>query len=214
MRRLLPLILAVVLLFTVSGCFGGGGGSGGGIDQTQIQAVIAAEIAAFAEAVEDYDVDGMLGFLDEDSFRLTISEGGSEYDKTYTELRAELEEDESKQLQWRRPTAEGGNGYALTMELGTIVYSNVSATAAQALAPFTIRESAQNLQIPETTTDTGTIACEMVKLGGQWLCRKTTITYDTDDARASYRRATSPESGDAESGTNGTIGFGFGKLSL
>ena len=137
MRRLLPLVLAVVLLFTISGCFGGGGGSGGGIDQTQIQAVIAAEIAAFAEAVEDYEVDGMLGFLDEDSFRLTISEGGSEYDKTYTELRAELEEDESKQLQWRRPTAEGGNGYALTMELGTIVYSNVSATAAQALALMT-----------------------------------------------------------------------------
>ena len=214
MRRLLPLILAVVLLFTVSGCFGGGGGSGGGIDQTQIQAAIAAKIAAFAEAAEDYDVDGMLGFLDEDSFRLTISEGDSEYDKTCTELRAELEEDESKQLQWRKPEAEGGNGYALTMELGTIVYSDVSATGAQAAAPFTIKESAQNPQIPETTTDTGTIACEMVKLGGQWLCRKMTITYDTDDARASYRGAASPESGDAEAGDDWTIGFGLGKLSF
>lgn len=213
MRRLLPLVLAVVLLFAIPGCFGGGGGTGG-IDETQIQAAIGQRIAAFVEAVEDFDVDCMLGFLDEDSFSLTISEGGSQYSKTYAELRAELEADEPKQLQWRRPVSEGGNGYVLTMELGTTVYSNVSETGAQAAAPFTIKERAQNPQIPETTTDTGTIACEMAKLGGQWLCRTMTITYDTDDARVSYRGATSPERGDAQSGTNGTIGFGLGRLSL
>ncbi|NLU42137.1 MAG: hypothetical protein GXX08_08025 [Firmicutes bacterium] len=213
MRRLLPLVLAVVLLFAIPGCFGGGGGTDGGIDQTQIQAAIGQRIAAFVEAVEDFDVDGMLGFLDEDSFSLTISEGGSEYSKTYTELKAELEADEPKQLQWRKPESEGGNGHVLTMELGTIVYSSVSETGAQAAAPFTIKESAENPQIPETTTDTGTIACEMVKLGGQWLCRQMTITYD-DLAKASYRGAGSSESGNAESIEDGTTGFGFGQFAF
>lgn len=95
MRGLLPLILALVLLSVISGCSGGGGG-GGGIDKTQIQAVITARITAFTQAVEDYDVDGMLGFLDKDNFKLTISEGDSQYSKTYSVLKAELEEDEAK----------------------------------------------------------------------------------------------------------------------
>ncbi|NLU42646.1 MAG: hypothetical protein GXX08_10620 [Firmicutes bacterium] len=212
MRRLVPLVLVVVLLSAVSGCCWCGGG---GIDTAQIQAAISERIAAFAEAVEDYDVDGMLGFLDESSFSLTICEGDSEYNKTYAELKAELEEDEPKQLQWRRPVSEGGNGYVLTMELGTLVFSSVSATGAQAATPFTIKEQAEFPEIPEETTDGGTIACEMVKLGGQWLCQKMTITYQTVILiEASRRGAASMESGDAGSGDDLTHGFGFGKLAF
>ncbi|NLU42638.1 MAG: hypothetical protein GXX08_10580 [Firmicutes bacterium] len=113
--------------------------------------------------------------------------------------------------------SDGGNGYILTMELGTIVFSNVSATGAQAVVPFTIKEQSENPQIPETTTDTGTIACEMVKLQGQWLCRTMTITFDTGPTKVPHRAGTLPESGNRlvkhlDDSNAGTTGFGFGKL--
>jgi hypothetical protein len=205
MKRLTLVILAVALSLTISGCFGGGGST---IDEAGIQNAIALRINAFVAAVEDYDVDAMLGFLDADDFSLTIVEGDSEYDKTYDELETELAEDEAKQLHWREAVSEGGHGYVLTMQLGTTTYTNVSETGAQATVPFTIKEQSEDPEIPETTTDTGDIVFDMVKLHGQWLCRTMTITFDTDRPRAAYRATTGSERGDEASG------FGLGRFTL
>lgn len=146
---------------------------------------------------------------DEDNFNLTIIEGNSEYDKTYDELETELQEDEAKQLHWREAVSEGGHGYVLTMELGTITNTNISETGAQATVPFTIKEQSEDPEIPETTTDTGTIVFEIVKLQGQWLCRTMTITFDTDLIRAAYRAAAGSDSGD-----DGASGFAFGRFAF
>lgn len=206
MKRLTLLVLTIALSLTISGCFGGGSG-GGGIDDAEIQNAIASRISSFVTAVEDYDVDGMLEFLDEGSFSLTIAEGDDSYDKTYADLEAELEEDEAKQLHWRDAVSEGGHGYVLTMESGTVTYANLSETGAIATLPFTIREQADDPEIEETVTDTGSIICEVVKLQGQWLCRTMTITFDTDLPRALYRAAAWPDSDDEV-----TVGFGFGRI--
>jgi hypothetical protein len=119
----------------------------------------------------------MLGFLvQDDSFKPTISEETSSYNKTYATLKTELEEDQAKQLHWRQAPPEG-HGYVLPMELGTIVFSNTSASGAIATVPFKIKEQAQEPEIPQTITDEGQIVCEMVSLQGNWRCQDMTIIY-------------------------------------
>lgn len=98
MKRLILVMLAVALSLAASGC----GGGGGSTRDAEIQAAIGARINAFVTAVEDYDVDSMLAFLDSANFELTIREGlMPEYSKNYAQLEAELRLDEAKQLHWR-----------------------------------------------------------------------------------------------------------------
>ena len=208
MKRLIILLWISGLVLMLAGCGGGGGG-----DDTEIQNAIAAKIDSFRAAVEAYVVDGMLAFLDENDFILTISEDGSTpYDKEYAVLQAELEEDEAKQLHWRGSTPNG-HGYSLTMELGTITYSNLSASGGVATVPFTIKEKADDPPIPETITDTGGMVCEMVNLQGQWRCRRMTINYGGMGAipLSSQAAALGTKGGE---GTATTGSFSFGQFDL
>lgn len=202
MKRLILVMLAVALSLAASGC----GGGGGSTRDAEIQAAIGARINDFVTAVEDYDVDSMLAFLDSANFDLAIKEGlMPEYSKTYAQLEAELRLDEAKQLHWREPVPQG-HGYVLTMTLGTITYTSLTETGALATATFVIEEEADGLS--RVTTDTGTIDCEMVKLAGQWLCRSMTIRFDAVPTRTLSRAALLAGSGDNQTG------FGFGRLSF
>lgn len=165
------------LLLIMAGC--GGKPSGDTFDKTEIQQAVEARIKSFRTAVEDYNVESMLNFLDQDAFQLTIAEGGISlsYSKGYTKLNNELEEDRGKQLHWREP-ARVGHGYILTMELGAITYSKINASGACAVIPFTIKEEAEDPKISQRTTDKGHMTCDMVKLQGSWRCREMTINFE------------------------------------
>ena len=169
-QKLILLLVIVGLILLVAGC-------DKKADATEIQHDITNSVKSFKTAVQAYDVNNMLRFLVQDiSFQLTISEGNSFYIKDYTILKNELEEDQAKQLHWRQAPPEG-HGYVLIMELGTIIFSNISASGAIATIPFTVKEQVQDPQIPQTVTDAGQIACEMVRLQGTWRCQKMTIIY-------------------------------------
>ena len=188
MRKLLKQLFLFLMisgvLLTVTGCGGnkGGGESGGGTNDAEVKQEITARIDSFKTAVEAYDVEGMLGFLAKDTGAeriLTIVEEGVEpYDKDYTTLESELREDEGKQRHWRKSPAEGGNGYTLTMELGTITFSNIKESGAYAVVPFAIIEAAEKPLIKPQTTDEGRMVCAMVKNQGIWRCEKLTIYYN------------------------------------
>lgn len=197
------LLCLLGLLLIISGC----GGSGGGGNDTETKTAINNGINAFKTAVQNYNVDGMLAFLNEASFTLTISENSASYNKTYATLENELVADEAKQLHWRKPTAEGGHSYVLTMVLGAITYSNLSATGGIATVPFTIKEQADG--IGQMVTDTGSIVYEMVKIQGEWLCQKMTINFDSQSASQF-----SSQEGNSKGITGINTGFGFGKFNL
>ncbi len=191
MKRLLALLCLSGLVLMLAGCGGGGGGG----DDAEIQEAIAARIHSFKTAVEAYDVDGMLAFLDENDFILTITENGSSYQKTYAVLAGELAADEAKQLHWRAAVPDG-HGYVLAMELGAVAFENLSAAGGMATVPFTIKEKAAD--IPEMVTDTGSMVCEMASLAGVWRCQRLAIHFNP--AKACTNRAAAPG------------GFGFGRL--
>ena len=172
------------LLLTVTGCGGNKGGGGGGTKDAAIKQAITARINSFKTAVEAYDVEGMLVFIHNtgSNDQLIIADGGLDsYNKDYATLETELREDEGKQRHWRKSPARGGNGYALTMELGTITFSNIKESGAYAVAPFIIKEAAENPFIEQTITDRGHMTCEMVKLQGTWGCQKLTINFYAPD---------------------------------
>jgi hypothetical protein len=198
MQKMTLLLVIVGLLLLVAGC-------GKRIDEAQIQQDITEGVNSFKTAVQAYNVANMLGFLVKDvSFKLTISEGTGSYDKNYTTLKTELEEDQEKQLHWRQAPLTG-HGYVLTMELGTIVFSNMSASGAIAMVPFKIKEQAQEPEIPQTVTDVGQIVCEMVNLQGIWRCQKMTIAYYASDKTSAGAR-------NKKTGEEDAQGFCFGRF--
>lgn len=213
-------MLSGMLLTTVGCVGGGGGGNGGGLDEAAIKQEIENRIYSFRDAVQAYDVEEMLGFLDESAAEpLTIVEGESTnyYSKEYGKLESELKEDEPDQLHWRKPPAEGGNGYTLTMELGTIVYGSVGASGVFATVSFIIEEAAEKPEIPQQITDRGNMVCEMVKAGGVWYCRKMTINFNPLQAGAASVEgsALSIQYHSARKTGNNTGragGFGFGRF--
>lgn len=216
----LPALSLVIsgLLLVVAGC-GTKSGGGGGLNNAEIEHAIGARVNSFKAAVEAYNVQEMLDFLEKETEpekKLAISEGGSTpYEKSYNLLKSELEEDEPNQVYWRKPVSEGGYGYTLTMELGTIAYSSVAASGAFATVPFTIKEEADG--IPQQITDLGNMVCEMVKVGGVWSCRKMTINFNPVQAGASPAglASLSVQAQTASKGGNNTArtgGFGFGRF--
>lgn len=219
-QLILFLVLSGMLLLMV-GCGGGGGNSGGGLDEAAIKLDIEKRIKSFKAAVEAYDVEGMLGFLEEtDSEKqLAIAEEGSDpYPKSYETLETELTEDAEKQLRWRKSPAEGGNGYTLTMQLGTITYSNLGASGANAIVPFSIFEAAESPAINSTLTDTGRMTCAMVKTQGEWRCREMAIYFDANPGGAGASStgamavASSQAASRARNNKKSTKGLGFGDL--
>lgn len=186
LKRLVLFFVLSGMLLIMAGC------GGGGLDEAEIKQDIDTRIDSFKAAVEAYDVVEMLGFLEEtDSEKqLAIAEEGSDpYYKSYTKLETELGEDQDKQLHWRKPPAEGGNGYTLTMQLGTITYSNLGASGANVIVPFTIIEAAESPAINPITTDTGRMTCAMVKTQGEWRCREMTIYFDANPGGTSSSSA-------------------------
>lgn len=212
MKRLTSIITFLLcfsgLMLLATGC-GKSSGGGGGDQYTEVKKAIAAKINSFKTSVEAYNVDGMLAFLDENNFEgLYIAEGNNPpYEKNYNTLRDELKADEDKQLNWRNPVPDG-KGYALTMELDSIVYSNLSQSGAVASVGFTIKEKADG--VPEKVTDTGTMVCEMVNTQGEWFCRRLTINFVVMDQGTIFSLAGVPEATDNKPIT----GFGFGSLIL
>ena len=124
LKRLFLLLGISGLLLMGTGCGGNNGGGGGGSTDTAIKQAITSRINSFKTAVEAYDVAGMLDFLAKETgaekILTIVEEDVDSYDKDYTTLESELREDEGKQRHWRKSPAEGGNGYTLTMELGTL----------------------------------------------------------------------------------------------
>ena len=178
-RERMFLFLVVLLLLLLSGCVGSR------IDKAEITKAVTEKIHMFRGAVEAYNVETMLGFLDQETFTLSIKEGGVTAPlKDYAKLREELEEDEEKQLRWRQ-APPAGYGYVLRMELGEVIYAgNVTDMAAVGTVSFIITEQAEG--IPGQVTDQGTIVCEMVKKGGHWLCQRMTIHFETPLSPAAY----------------------------
>ncbi len=182
LKRLFLLLGISGLLLMGTGCGGNNGGGGGGSTDTAIKQAITSRINSFKTAVEAYDVAGMLGFLAKETgaekILTIVEEDVASYDKDYTTLESELREDEGKQRHWRKSPAEGGNGYTLTMELGTITFSNIKESGAYAVVPFAIIEAAEKPLIKPQTTDEGRMVCTMVKNQGIWRCEKLTIYYN------------------------------------
>lgn len=155
-----------------------------------VEQEIKGKIDLFKASVEDYNVEGMLSFLEKGTFRLRITEDGQSYqaEKDYDQLEEELGEDEEKQLRAREdpPT---GYGYKMSMVLGDVTYSNVSEMGASARVPFTIFEESLDFD-PVDPTDTGTISVNMVKTEGEWLCQYMAIdfSYDRTDSSINFLR--------------------------
>lgn len=184
-KKTVLLLVSAVLFLTLTGC--GGGGQSNVVDKTKIQMEVQGAIALFTKAVGAYDVEGMLGFLDQE-FSLTISEGSFSYYKNLERLREELEEVEDRQLRWRLGIEEeGGHGYALKMELDNFVYANEMEKSANAVVNFVIKESAA--EIEEMITDQGSIVVEMVRKEGTWVCQKMTINFESLDSASSVSTA-------------------------
>ncbi len=204
-RGVLLLMLTAITLVTVSGCIGGGGTPPPPIDEAAIKAAIGAVIDDFEEAVEQYDVDGMLSCLSGPGFTLTQVEATVTppvtQTKAYEVLSAELVADEDRQLAWRKLPGEGGYGYVLDLQLGERVFSGITATGAHVTQTFSVVESASG--IDAKTTDQGTIAWQFAKISGAWKATSMTITFQkvsTDRAATASVRAAAAERG----------GFGFG----
>jgi hypothetical protein len=196
LKRLFLFFMIFGLFLMVTGCGGkkggsGGGGGGGGTKDAEIKQAITTRINSFKTAVEAYDADGMLAFLEQETNmdkKLTIVEGSdgiNKYDKDYTTLESELNQDKDKQRHWRKSPEEGGNGYTLTMKLDAITFSKMKESGAYATVPFTIIEAAEDPFIEPVITDQGHMVCEMVKLRGTWYCQKLTINFYASDPSSS-----------------------------
>ena len=174
------LLIISLTTWALSGCGGGGGGGNTTPNNGPIQNEIEQVITEFKEAVEAYDVDGMLAPLDESNFELTIKEGNlSPYPKDYETLKKELEDDEQNQLAWRKSPEEDGDGhsYRLELELSNYKFANLTTTGGYVTCDFTVWESHSNqTRIP---TDNGTITLGMVKKVGEWKMQTMLIEFKT-----------------------------------
>lgn len=197
-RRVLLLAITALALVTVSGCIGGGGQAPPPVDQGAIKAAIGAVIDGFEDAVEAYDVDGMLACLSGGGFKLTLLEAGYSYTKDFTTLQGELEADEQNQLDWRKPKADGGYGYMLDLRLGTQTFSNITSTGAIVTQTHEVFESADG--IDELMTDKGTITWQFAKISGEWKATAVTITFEPVQTAGAVARMQAAE----------RRGFGFG----
>lgn len=166
-------IFLVSVLLILAGC--SGGGSSNKVDEVEIQKAVRERITVFKTAIETYNVDVMLGFLDQSSFELTIAEAGCSANKDYITLKEELEEDQPQQHQWRQDPPQG-YGYVLVMDLDDFTYTNLSNSGVVVALSFVIREKAA--EIAELVTDQGTIVFELVKKGNNWLCQNMTINFE------------------------------------
>lgn len=206
MRQNIWTVILIVLLFTITGC----GKSEGDSNRYSTQKYeIAQALKDFKSAVEEYNVELMLAMFNKDTTEsiLTIQEGSFSYSKNYSTLKAELEEDETNQLTWRKDPDQNvsdRHGYALRMELGTLSYSNMSESGGYATQTFEIYESAVNPPIAETKTDSGAIIWKMAMTTGQWKAVSMTINFNTN-ASLSNTIAQSRISSISH-------GFGFGKV--
>ena len=198
-------IMALALV-TVSGCIGGGEARPP-VDQEAIKAAIGTVIDGFEEAVEAYDVDGMLACLPGEGFKLTLQEGGYSYTKDFATLESELAEDEENQLAWRKPADEGGWGYALDLVLGTQTFSNITATGAIVTQTHEVYESSTKLGIDRLKTDNGTITWHFAKISGEWKATAMTIAFEPVSMAAGTPRATS-------TARRPCFGFGYGAPNL
>lgn len=197
-RRVLLLAITALALVTVSGCIGGGQAPPP-VDQGAIKAAIGAVIDGFEDAVEAYDVDGMLACLSGAGFKLTLQEGGQSYTKDFARLESELVADERYQLQWRKPAPEG-YGYALDLVLGTQTFSNITATGAIVTQTHEVYESSTRLGIDRLKTDNGTITWHFAKISGEWKATAMTITFEPVQMAGAVARVQAA----------GSRGFGFG----
>lgn len=210
-RGALLLMLTAITLVTVSGCIGGGG-TPPPIDEAAIKAAIGAVIDDFEEAVEQYDVDGMLSCLSGSGFTLTLVEATvnppiTNPPKTYAKLEEELRAAESDQLDWRKPTSEEGYGYVLDLQLGDQVFSQpIRATGNHVTQSFTVVESAAGFGEPKIT-DQGTIAWQFAKISGAWKATSMTITFQKVS-----RVGGAPAGARAAGAKRG--GFGLGTMSF
>lgn len=205
-RRVQLLAILALALVTVSGCIGAGKPRPP-VDEEAIKAAIGTVIDGFEEAVEAYDVDGMLACLRGDGFRLTLQEGGYSYPKDFAALESELAEDEEKQLAWRKPPSEGGWGYALDLVLGTQTFSNITATGAIVTQTHEVYESSTRLGIDRLKTDNGTITWHFAKISGEWKATAMTIAFEAVSRAAGTPRATSLTG-------RRCFGFGYGAANL
>ncbi|NLG80102.1 MAG: hypothetical protein GX492_09860 [Firmicutes bacterium] len=199
-RRVLLLAITALALVTVSGCIGGGGQAPPPIDEGAIKAAIGEVIDGFEDAVEAYDVDGMLACLSGAGFKLTLQEGGQSYTKDFAKLEGELRADEENQLNWRKPADQGGWGYALDLVLGTQTFSNITATGAIVTQTHEVYESSSKLGIDRLKTDNGTITWHFAKISGEWKATAMTITFESVQMEGAIARVQAAE----------TRGFGFG----
>ncbi len=205
-KRLLLLLGISGMLLIIVGC------RGDSLDNTGTEQAINARIYSFKTAVEAYDVERMLDFLEKNPTKdpLTIAEGRREYTKDYKTLEDELEQDEPNQIYWRKSLSEGGWGYSLTMKLGTITYDKLSASGAVARVPFAIIEASERLSFQEET-DKGRMICTMVKRQGIWRCQHMIIHFNPDDSPPSPSLASYQAVSQANS-KEGVKGFCFGEL--
>lgn len=167
-----PIIILSLILIT--GC--GGGGGSNDADHPEIEQLLNKfENAVEAYRVSDINGNGMLDCLSGTNFTLRIEEAGLADDKTYDELKNELENDETNQTTWRKPASEGGRGYVLDLVLGTPSYSNATSSGAVVTQTFAVYESATG--IPRMKTDNGAITWQVAQISGTWKVVAMTIEY-------------------------------------
>lgn len=193
-------MIVILTVFIFSGC---GGSKGYNQEKNQI----AQALSGFEGAVEAYYVTGMLAVFDDtDTSKkiLTIQEGGSKFEKSYTTLEEELKDDADDQLAWRQPSSvPGGHGYQLDMRMGPYTYSGMSATGGFATQFFEVWETAEGFG-EWLKTDHGTITWELAKVTGEWKVVSMVIVFNP-------LTSVSSQSLSVKSVSVKNSGFGFGK---
>lgn len=196
-------MIVILTVFMISGCGGGGGSKGYGKEKNQI----AQALSGFEGAVETYHVSNMLAVFDDtDTSKkiLTIQEGSSKFEKSYTTLEEELNDDEDDQLAWRQPSSvPGGHGYQLDMRMGPYTYSGMSSTGGFATQTFQVWETAEGFG-EWFKTDHGTITWELAKITGEWKVISMVIIFNPLTSASSQSMV-------FRSVSTKNNGFGFGK---
>lgn len=184
-----PIIILSLIL--IAGC-GGGGGS-----DDPSHSEIEQLLGNFESTVEAYNVTGMLNCLSDTSFQLTITEAGLSYNKDKATLTTELNDDEDKQLAWRKSNTEviNGHGYVLDLILDTPVYSNETSTGAVVTQSFAVYESATFPPITRMKTDNGNITWQVAEISGAWKATTMTIEYQALSGSALSVAGTGKRSG-------------------
>jgi hypothetical protein len=199
-KKVFLLTLIASVLIAVAGCGGGGATVDSGGGNTAVQTAIASALTGFNTAVDNYDVTGMLSYLAKgNGFQLTISEVGYSYTKTYEQLKKELNDVATDQLNWRKAPPDG-HGYQLNLILSSLQnFSNVTDTGGIASQTFVVKEMAVDPPISWTQTDSGTITWQVAKIDGVWKVIAMTIAYNNNTNSMAVQSSSSP-----------VLKFGFG----